>query len=89
MIKGVNHQIIEIRQTDDPYFERALLFVRSAYAEENEAVLQAQGHRFVEKSDSYAGLRQNKAMCWFKRAALVLGGAFCGTLFGALLVSVG
>lgn len=29
MIKGINKQIIEIRCTDDEYFEKALLFVRA------------------------------------------------------------
>ncbi len=29
MIKGINKQIIEIKCTDDEYFEKALLFVRA------------------------------------------------------------
>lgn len=87
MIKGVQHQIIEIRNTDDPYFERALLFVRAAYAEESECQLQNEGYRFVKSAGSFEGLRRSKAMCWFKRAVLLLGGGFAGTVLGAFLAS--
>lgn len=85
MIKGVQHQIIEIRQTDDPYFERALLFVRAELAEEDEAQLREEGTRFLDHTGSFTGLRHGRAMCWFKRTALLLSGGFLGTLLGAAI----
>lgn len=33
MIKGVNRQIIEVMDTGNPYFERALLVVRPGYTD--------------------------------------------------------
>lgn len=32
MIKGVNHQVVEVSQTDCDYFERILFFVKPEYA---------------------------------------------------------
>lgn len=89
MIKGVNHQIIEIRQTDHPYFERALLFVKAPYSQQPPAELQAQGTQFLRQTTSYSSLRQNRAMRWFKRCVLVLFGGIGGVIFGVLMANVG
>ncbi|MBQ4616890.1 MAG: hypothetical protein IJB27_00765 [Clostridia bacterium] len=86
MIKGAQHHIIEIRRTEDPYFERALLFVRTAYADRSTAVLEEQGRRFLASTGTYSGLQQNRAMCWFKRCALVLGGGVGGALMVLFLL---
>lgn len=32
MIKGVNHQVVEISQVDNEYFERILFFVKPEYS---------------------------------------------------------
>lgn len=46
MVKGVNRQIIEIRSTDNRYFERVLLFVRAGQnlPSKKELELEAQGY---------------------------------------------
>jgi hypothetical protein len=80
VIKGAQHHIIEIHHTDDPYFERALLFVRTAYADRPAATLEEQGRRFLANTGSYSALQQNRALCWFKRCALVLSGGVGGAL---------
>ena len=85
MIKGVNHQIIEVRQTDNPYFERALLFVNGAYAEQPQSELDKQARAYLRETDAYHGLKEAYAMRWFKRCALVVLGAFLGMLGGVLL----
>ncbi len=85
VIKGVNHQIIEVRQTGHPYFERALFFVQPAYSEHPQAELDAEASKYLKSADSYRGLREAKAMRWFKRCALVLSGGFLGTVLGILV----
>ena len=35
MIKGVNRQMIEVTQTDSPFYERALFVVKPEYAGES------------------------------------------------------
>lgn len=89
MLKGVNHQIIEIRQTDDPYFERALLFVRADYAEKPTEELWQRGERLLQNGADFTGLRHNRALCWFKRCALLLSGGIGGVILGAFLIRWG
>jgi len=85
MIKGVNRQIIEISKPDNPYFERALLFVRSAYADRPDEQLLREGERFVKESGSFSGLRSSRVKRWFSYTISVLIGGFCGVYLGILL----
>ena len=85
MIKGVNHQIIEVRQTGHPYFERALFFVHGAYAEKSEAELTGQANTYLKSADAYQGIKEARVMRWFKRCALVVLGAFIGLAAGILV----
>lgn len=32
MIKGINRQVVEVRETDSEYFERILFFIKPEYA---------------------------------------------------------
>jgi len=52
MIKGVNRQIIEVRETDSRYFERALLFVDPTCRKETEESLKKEADRILSQ---YAG----------------------------------
>ena len=47
MIRGINHQIIEVQETENLCFERALLFVRPQCAELDERKLQGEAEQFV------------------------------------------
>ena len=47
MIRGINHQIIEINQTENQCFERALLFVRPQYADFSQTRLKGEAEQFV------------------------------------------
>ena len=47
MIRGINHQIIEVNETESQCFERALLFVRPQCAEMPEAKLRGEANRLV------------------------------------------
>lgn len=85
MTKGVNHQIIEICHTDDPYFERALLFVKSAYMQESVEVLAKEGQRFIAQTEAYSGLKQTRATVWFVRCVCLLAGGIGGVLLGYML----
>ncbi len=40
MIKGVNKQILEVTNTENPYFERIIFFVKSEYKNEDRKKLQ-------------------------------------------------
>jgi hypothetical protein len=49
MLRGVNRQIIEVSETKNEYFERAILFVRPEYISENEANLRNEANKTVGK----------------------------------------
>lgn len=57
MIKGVNRQMIEVTDTGNPYFERALLVVRAECMEQPEVRLHEEAHKILASSDAYSGLR--------------------------------
>ena len=47
MIRGINRQIIEVCDTGNQYFERALLFVKPEYAGVDHRMLKAQAQNLV------------------------------------------
>ncbi len=47
MLKGVNRQIIEINDTGNSYFEKALLFVTPGRSDTPEAELRLQAKRYL------------------------------------------
>ena len=48
MIKGVNKQIIEVSNTENKYFEKAILFVRPEFMSEGEQGLRKEANRLLE-----------------------------------------
>ena len=52
MIKGVSKQIIEISQTDNPFFERAVFFVRREHIGNSEKRLTNEARRLVSAAKS-------------------------------------
>lgn len=52
MIKGINHQIIEITHTDNMYYERALLVLRPQYADIERELLEQEAHKLLSEYDT-------------------------------------
>ena len=48
MIRGVNKQIVEISETENDYFERAILFVRPGAIESSESELRKQAKALLQ-----------------------------------------
>ncbi|NLL03118.1 MAG: hypothetical protein GX269_02320 [Clostridiales bacterium] len=48
MIKGVNMQVLEIKDTENDYFERVLLFVKPEYYSIDKGKLQSQAWDFTK-----------------------------------------
>ena len=88
MLKGVHHQIVEIRQTEDPYFERALLFVRADCAEQADGDWQERGRAFLERAAPYTGLRRARLQARLRAALFMVAGAVFGVLVGALTAQI-
>ena len=71
MIKGVNRQMIEVTQTDSPFYERALFVVKPEYAGESYEALHREAIQVMERLGAPSAFRRrNKALFWRWRCSL-------------------
>ena len=80
MLKGVHHRIVEIRQTEDPYFDRALLFVRAECAQD--ADWQEMGQAFLRRATPYTELCRARLYSGLRTALCMIGCGVAGTAVG-------
>ena len=50
MLKGINKQILEVTNTDSPYFEKIIFFVRPAGQQLSEKELHAQAEKVAKNA---------------------------------------
>ena len=94
MIRGVNRQIIEISNTGNQYFERALLFVKPEYTETEDERLRAEADRLIAglgrppQSAQSARVRRAKAAACAKRRTrrLIAAAVFAGAVITGYLI---
>lgn len=86
MIKGVNHQVIEVTETGNPFFERALLVLRADCADAPKSLLQKEAQRLVRHADSYTAIRRNRIRHRRQRIAWLFGGSAVGATISYLLM---
>ena len=84
MIKGVNRQMIEVTDTGNPYFERALLVVRPNCGTDEDDLLREEARRLLQSTGGYGGLRLVRRRRQIRR---VLFGTVSGLL--GLLIGMG
>lgn len=77
MIKGVNRQMIEVTQTDSPFYERALFVVKPEYAQKSYETLHREATQVMERLEAPSAFRKkNKILFWGLRlGAAALAGA--------------
>ncbi len=89
MIKGINRQVIEIMDTGNLYYERALLVVRPEFAGAQREVLEREAKRMVSQMRAPSAIKRKHAVLyWALRvglAALLGAGAvlllaFCNVI---------
>lgn len=59
MLRGINKQIIEIKCTNDEYFEKILLFVKAEKSDSPSTVLQNQAANYCSAFTSVYGKRNS------------------------------
>lgn len=86
MIKGINHKIIEVTDTESIYYERAFLLVRPQYEEVEEAVLRKEAKKLLSEVGTPSSIKGKRTFFyWFFRTIpLVLAGIGAGMLIGTL-----
>ncbi len=52
MIKGINHQVIEITETDNRYYDRAFLVLRPEFASVQRELLEKEARQMLKNMDT-------------------------------------
>ena len=60
MIKGVNRQVLEITNTENPYFERIIFFVKPEYGNEDRAKLKKEAVKYASSAGKPPKSRKTK-----------------------------
>lgn len=68
MIKGINRQIIEVTDTGNIYYERALLVLRPEYTGAQRAVLEREAKRILNTMKAPSSIKKKHIFSyWFLR----------------------
>ncbi len=84
MIKGINRQIIEINDTGNHYYEKALLIVKPEFASAHQQLLEREAMKLLKSMDapSYYKRKRNTALrIIFAAAFALIGGALAYIMF--------
>lgn len=87
MIKGINRQIIEVRQTGSIYYEKALLIVRPEFSSAQQQILEREAHKLLRRIDAPSTYRRKRIIV--TRVILALGSALCSGLLVYFLFKFG
>lgn len=60
MVKGINRQVLEIRETGSPYFERAFFFVNPEFAFTDEEKLRKAAESALQRPDRLPKTRRKR-----------------------------
>ena len=60
MIKGVNKQVLEVTNTENPYFEKIIFFVKPEYGNEDRAKLKKEAEALAKTAGKPPKSRKTK-----------------------------
>ncbi len=86
MIKGINHTMIELNETGNEYYERALLIVKPEYASVARAVLEDEAKKMLSELDVPSSIRAKRKK--WKWVVCMIVSAFAGSFLTALICSL-
>ena len=61
MIKGVNKQVLEVTNTENPYFEKIIFFVKPEYVNADREKLKKEAHLLAKSANKPPRARKNQA----------------------------
>ena len=85
MLKGVSRQIVEITDTNNPFFERAFLVVRRDCTDQAPEILDQQARRLLSAHLPYSGLKRSRRFSRLRRVGLLVAGSGIGWALSLLL----
>ena len=82
LVKGVNKNVIELGDTGNQYYDKAILFLKPEYADVQHDVLEKEAKKLLKQVGITASVkRKNKYIYWFIRLSLSAG-------FGAAITAI-
>ncbi len=89
MLKGISRQMVEINTSENPYFERVFLVVRTNCAEPSSERIQQEAKQLLNAHSPHAGMRIAKRKHRFKQLLCLCLGGSIGVLLSHLVSLVG
>lgn len=86
MIKGINRQIIEVTDTGNVYYERALLVLKPEYSSAQRALLEREAKKVLKRMQVPSSVKQKRI--FFHKIAKVAGAAALGSFLTLLIISI-
>ena len=82
MIKGINRQVVEVRETGSEYFERILFFVKPEYAAISEGKIRERAGMIADKTAKppVTKIRKEKYAEVFRLSLCLAAGVLIGAL---------
>ena len=87
MIKGVNHQVVEVSETECDYFERILFFVKPEYASVSEDKIRERAGIIAGSTDKAppTKIRRNRLTEILKFSLVALAGLLAGLVVSYII----
>lgn len=86
MVKGVNRQVLEVRETGCEYFEKALFFIRPEYSAESDAKLRGGALKAIRSSAAVPKTRRQKVKSGLFILSEMLTSAGVGAAIAAVII---
>lgn len=87
MLRGVNKSVIEVLETENKYFERAILFVRTEFLDKDDGTLSDKAGEYIKnlnpEKEKRIKLKYKKPENW---VGMALSGALGAALTAALFL---
>ena len=84
MLKGINHQMIELCTADSPYFERAFFVLHPDCANHEIGHMQEEVRRMLQAAGGYTALDRNRRRARCLQLLWCAAGAIVGALTSLL-----
>lgn len=86
MIKGVNKYVIEVLETGNSYYDRALLFIRPEYADVERTVLEKEAKKVLKNMDAISSVKHHKKILY--GILYLAGSVLIGLLFSIIFINL-
>lgn len=77
MIRGTNKYVIDINDTGNQYYERAILFIKPQYADAERDALEKEAKKLIKRIDTTSSIKKHSKVqyLWFKLGISAIFGA--------------